>query len=295
MLGAAAGGGFPQWNCACAVCRLAWDGDPRVRPATQASIAVSATADDWVILGAAPDIRQQILQTRELWPRRSGRDSPIAGVVLLGAEVDAMAGLLALRERQSFRLFAAAPVVALLRANPMFAALDPAVVQTVEVPPDTKVDCGAGLTLRLLPIPGKAPLYLEGRAAPEDATYAAIVGDSRATMLAAPACAVVTEAFRAAAMAAEAVFLDGTLYQDDEIVAAGLGAKTARRMGHLPLAGADGSLAQLHDLPGRRILFHINNTNPIHIEGSPERRRVEEAGWEVAFDGMRVKPGERRT
>src|SRR5690242_11958142 len=161
ILGAAAGGGFPQWNCGCRLCRLARAGDPRVRPATQASIAVSGNGRDWVIVGASPDLRQQILGSPALWPATGVRHSPIAGVVLIGGDVDALAGLLVLRERQPFTVYGAQPLLALLEENSIFGVLDRTVVGREPLVPNQPVRCAGGLVLTLLEMPGKVPLYRE--------------------------------------------------------------------------------------------------------------------------------------
>lgn len=292
VLGAAAGGGFPQWNCGCRLCRLAREGDPRVRPATQASVALSGNGTEWVIVGASPDLRQQILQTPQLWPAAGVRHSPIVAVVLLGADIDAMAGLLTLRERQPFTVYAAPPILAILRDNPIFGVLDPAMVTLRPVPAGQPLACGAGLELTLLEMPGKLPLYLEtpgATVAEAGENYAARLAGHGRTALIAPACAEVSPAVRGWLQDADLVFFDGTLFTDDEMIAAGLGAKTGRRMGHLPISGPGGTLEALSGLAGRRILLHINNSNPILLAGSPERQLVEAAGFEIAYDGMEVR------
>ena len=292
VLGSAAGGGVPQWNCRCRICVLARAGDPRVPPRTQACVAISADGERWLLIGAPPDLRQQILATPALAPRHGLRHSPISGVVLINADVDGIAGLLAIRESQAFRLFAPEPMHRLLRTNPVFDVLDPSLVERVTISPRQPIDCGGGLSLSLLPMPGKVPLYLEDRAAaqPEsDPTYAALVEAGGRRALIAPACADITEPVQAAMRQSDVVFFDGTLFTDDEMIRAGVGPKTGRRMGHVSMAGPDGSLARLADLPARRIFIHINNTNPVLIDGGDERRTVEAAGFEVAFDGMEVR------
>lgn len=292
VLGSAAGGGVPQWNCRCRICDLARAGDPRVPPRTQASLAISADAQTWLLIGACPDLRHQILATPALAPRENLRHSPIDGVVLINADVDGVAGLLAIRESQPFRLFAPAPIHQVLMANPVFDVLDPALVERVTVVPLQPIDCGQGLSLCLLPMPGKVPLYLEDRAAvqPEAGpTYAALVEAAGRRVLVAPACADITDEVLAQMRQSDAVFFDGTLFTDDEMIRVGVGRKTGRRMGHVSMSGSDGSLARLADLSMRRIFIHINNTNPVLIEGSDERRQVEAAGFEVAFDGMEVR------
>ena len=291
MLGAAAGGGFPQWNCGCRLCALARSGDPAVRPATQASVAVSGDDVGWLLIGASPDLRQQILQTPSLWPREQARDSPIKSVVLLGGDIDAIAGLLVLRERQDLTIYAPGRLLEILLANPVFAVLDPAIVRRVQVTPMEPIDCGCGIKLTLLPMPGKVPLYLEGADDTEpkpEPTFAAMLQSSGRSLIIAPACADITEGVRQQLRHADVVLFDGTLFTDSEMIDAGLGLRTGRRMGHVSISGPHGTLARLADLPARRILLHINNTNPIWLRDSAERRAVEAAGFEIAYDGMEI-------
>ena len=291
VLGAAAGGGFPQWNCNCEVCRLAWAGDPRVRPRTQAGLAVSAGGGRWTLLNASPDLRAQIAATPALRPRGL-RDSPIAAVVLTGAEIDQTAGLLSLRERSAFALMGTAATLATVADNPMFGALAADVVSRKAIAPGEKFFAGEGLHAELFLVPGKAPLYLEGdnpETAIESAANVGVeVGDGSKRLAYVPGAAAMTSSLRARLERADAILFDGTLYTDDEMIRCGTGQKTGRRMGHMPIEGPDGSLAALVDFPGRKVFVHINNTNPVLVDGSPERRRVEAAGVEVAFDGMEI-------
>jgi len=259
VLGAAAGGGFPQWNCACRLCCLARSGDPRVRPATQASVAISGDGSDWIVIGASPDIRQQILQTPRLWPRAGSRDSPIAAVVLIGGDVDALAGLLALRERQAFTVYAPQPMLDLLEQNRIFDVLDHSLVRRQALAPLQPVECAGGVTLSLIPMPGKVPLYLEERNAdaPEPGpTYAALLEAGGRSVIVAPACADITDTVRRQLRRADLLFFDGTLFTDDEMIAAGLGPKTGRRMGHVPVSGPGGTLEGLADAGPPRPAAH---------------------------------------
>ena len=296
ILGAAAGGGFPQWNCGCPVCRLAWAGDTRVKRRTQASLAITADDPDapgarFVLVNASPDLRQQILSTPALQPRAL-RDSPISAVVLTGAEVDQTAGLLTLRERGPFVLHATEATLDILAANSIFGVLAPNVVSRRPVRAGERFALPGGLEAELFLVPGKAPLYLEGEAPALAAETEANVGleiacgDKRLVFI--PGAAKLTPAVIARVRDADVMLFDGTLYDDDEMIAAGAGTKTGRRMGHMPVGGPDGTLAALEGMARRRILIHINNTNPILIEDSPERRAVEKAGFEVAEDGMRI-------
>jgi pyrroloquinoline quinone biosynthesis protein B len=263
-----------------------------VRPATQISVAISACRERWLVVGASPDLRQQLLQTEMLHPRGTGRDSPVEAVVLISADVDGIAGLLALRERQRLDVFAPRPVMDVLAGNSVFNVLDPELVRFVEMAPLEPVECLGGLRLTLLPMPGKVPLYLEDRASatPDPApTFAALVEANGCRVIVAPGCAAITDTVRAHLACADLLFFDGTVFTDDEMITAGVGTKTGRRMGHVPISGPDGALARLADLKGRRIFLHINNTNPILLEGSPERRQVEAAGFEVSYDGMEIR------
>jgi pyrroloquinoline quinone biosynthesis protein B len=300
ILGAAAGGGSPQWNCNCAVCRLMWAGDPRVKPSTQASIAVTTApngslslADSaFVLINASPDLRQQIIATPALQPHGL-RTSPIAAVVLTGGEVDQIAGLLTLRERGPFALYGTAGTLSTLAANSIFSVLAADVVPRKPVHPDTPFALPGGIEAELFFVPGKTPLYLEGDNPELEAETDANVGielrTNGARLVFIPGAAKVTPAMASRLAQADVVLFDGTLFSDDEMIAAGAGVKTGRRMGHMPVGGPDGTLAALAGLGRRRILIHINNTNPILIEGSPQRRAVEAAGFEVAEDGMRIE------
>ena len=294
VLGAAAGGGFPQWNCGCANCVRARGGDPAARPRTQASVAVSADGAQWLIVGASPDLRQQILANPELAPPPGTRHSPIAAVVLVSADVDGIAGLLVLREQHRFRLFAPANILQVLRENGVFASLDASLVERLEIAPGEPLETGLGLTLTLLAMPGKVPLYQEAaRDAAQAAaapTYAARLEGAGQVCVIAPACADLTDTVLAHLADADILFFDGTLFRDNEMIAAGLGWKTGKRMGHVSVTGPDGALARLGGLKARKIFFHINNSNPMLLDDSPERRTVEAAGFEVSYDGMKVAP-----
>lgn len=292
VLGAAAGGGIPQWNCRCDVCRLAWAGDPRVKPRTQASLAVSADGESWALLNASPDLRAQIQANPSLHPRGDKRGSPIAAVILSGGEIDQTAGLLSLRERSPFALHATAATLAAIADNPMFGALAPDMVTRHAVVPGERFSPVPGIEVELFIVPGKVPLYLEDDDPDTASESAANVGveitSGTARLAYVPGAAAITPAVKERLASADVIMFDGTVLTDDEMIRAGTGSKTGRRMGHMPLDGTGGSLAALADLRARRIFVHINNTNPILIDGSPERLRVEAAGWEVAEDGLKV-------
>jgi len=292
VLGAAAGGGFPQWNCNCEICRLAWAGDKRVRARTQASLAVSGDGERWTLINASPDLRAQIQINPRLQPGGATRGSPIDAVMLTGAEIDQVAGLLSLRERTPFAVIATAATLAVLADNPVFSVLAPDVVRRRAIVPGESFSLGDGIKAELFIVPGKMPLYLEGDNPDTASESAANVGveisDGSKRLVYVPGAANVTPAVHARLARADAVLFDGTVFTDDELIRTGTGTKTGRRMGHMPIEGEGGSLAALAGLASRRIFVHINNTNPILVDGSPERRRVEAAGWEVAEDGLEI-------
>jgi len=245
-----------------------------------------------VIVGASPDLRQQILQTPQLWPVGGPRHSPISAVILLGGDVDALAGLLVLRERQPFTVYAPAALLDLLRQNAIFGVLDPTIVRQMPIQVLQPTILGSGLTITLLEMPGKVPLYLEEQdaVAPEPGpAFAARLEANGRSIIVAPACADINDAVRRQLRDADVLFFDGTLFTDDEMIAAGLGVKAGRRMGHVPVSGPGGTLERLADLSARKILLHINNSNPILLSGSTERRAAEAAGFEVAYDGMEIR------
>jgi pyrroloquinoline quinone biosynthesis protein B len=295
VLGSGGGGGVPQWNCRCRVCRLAWDGDPRVKPRTQSSLAVSADGETWLLLNASIDLRQQILATPALQPKGEGRHSPIAAVLITNADVDHAAGLLALRERQPLMILGARATLDAIGANHIFDVVGHDIVPRRAVALGERFEPLPGLTLELFPAPGKVPLWLEEGEVKTDAigegTVGVAVEAGGRRLVYAPGCARVTDEVHARISRAHALFFDGTLYADDEMIASGLGEKTGRRMGHIPISGRGGTLESLarHDRL-RRIFIHINNSNPILIEGSPEHEHVRAAGWEVAYDGMEIRP-----
>ena len=264
----------------------------RASARTQASLAVSADGERWTLLNAAPDLRAQLAATPALHPRGQLRASPIAATVLTGAEVDQTAGLLNLRERQAFMLAATAETLGILGTNTMFDVLAADVVTRRAIEIGQPFVLPGGLTAELFVVPGKVPLYLE-RGTPQTAAETGAnvgieISADGARLCFVPGAAAVTPVLRARLERADVVLFDGTLFTDDEMIAAGTGEKTGRRMGHMPIDGADGSLDALSGLGKRRIYIHINNTNPILIDGSPQRRAVEAAGWEVAADGLEI-------
>jgi len=303
VLGAAAGGGFPQWNSNAPGCRRARGGDGDARPRTQASVAVSGDGgESWVLLNASPDLRQQIEANEFLWPRGGLRSTSIAAVVLTGGDVDAIAGLLVMRERQPFTIYAAPRVLAVLDANPIFEVLAREIVarEVVELgaPVELRRPDGAscGLRVELFAVPGKVPLYLErpGEApaiAEDGNTVGACVRDGAGKALFfIPGCAAMTPRLAERLRGADAVLFDGTLWRDDEMIRAGLGPKTGLRMGHMSLSGPSGTLAAFAEIDARtKVLIHINNSNPVLLDDSPESAEVRAQGWNVGYDGMRIE------
>ncbi len=293
VLGSAAGGGVPQWNCRCPICALAWAGDPRVAPRTQSSLAVSVDEEHWLLINAAPDLRQQIAGNAALHPRAGLRHTPIGAVLLTNGDVDHVAGLLSLRESQTFSLFSTSRVLDSLADNSVFNVLSPRFVARSAVCLHDTFEPIQGLKVTLFPVPGKVPLWLEN-AEPvigeeTEATVGAILDAGGRRLAYIPGCALVTEALRQQIRYVDALLFDGTVFRDDDLIRAGVGQKTGWRMGHMPMEGEGGSIHALADLAiGQKIFVHLNNTNPALVEGSDERGFVERAGWQIAYDGMKV-------
>jgi len=302
VLGAAAGGGIPQWNCGCTVCRKARNEHPELR-STQASIAISADGGHWFLINASPDLRQQLIETPKLHPKAGTlRHSPISGVILTNGEVDAVAGLLSMREGSPFTIYAHPRVLAILGTNSIFNVLNEKNVrrQPIEVDeafePTLPDGSPSGIDILPFAVSGKGAWYLEGKAHPagDDGTGDTLglrIGDkaSGKYMYFLAACAGVTDDLRARLAGASAIFFDGTVWRDDELVAAGLGNKTGQGMGHIAMSGDSGAIAALAGLDiDRKIFLHINNSNPVLLRDSVERRTAEHAGWQIPTDGMEI-------
>ena len=302
VLGAAAGGGVPQWNCGCEVCRAARDQHPELRR-TQASIAFSADNAHWFLVNASPDLRQQLIATPQLHPRPGAlRHSPISGVILTNGEIDAVTGLLSMREGSPFSIYAHPKVLAILKSNSIFNVLSGNNVRRVPIEMDRTFEptlpdgAGSGIQVVAFTVPGKGAWYLEGKAHPggEDGagdTLGLRIAD-RATgrhFYFIAACAHVTPELKAKLDGAALVFFDGTVWRDDELIAAGLGAKTGQGMGHIAMSGDEGAIAALAGLAiDSKIFLHINNSNPALLAGSRERKLAESAGWQIGADGTEI-------
>lgn len=299
VLGSAAGGGFPQWNCACPCCSEARSGRGRASPRTQDSVAVSADGDAWFLLNASPDILTQINRTFPLQPR-SVRRSPIRAVALSNGDIDHILGLFSLRESHPFVLYSTPAVRrGLAERNAIFRTLERSPDQIIHKPlelgrpaPLTGPDGEeTGLTLTALPAPGKLPIHLAADSRPslEDNVGLLITDERRGQTLAYFSSTSALAPIQPYLRGASAVLFDGTFWSSDELPRLGISTARAEDMAHLPVGGPLGSLAALSESGVRALTFtHINNTNPMLLEGSPERLLVERAGFRVAYDGMVV-------
>jgi len=303
VLGAAAGGGVPQWNCGCPVCRAARVDQPELK-STQCSIAISADGDHWFLINASPDLRQQLIATPQLHPKQGQlRHSPIAGVILTNGEVDAVAGLLSMREGSPFTIYAHPTVLSILKANSIFDVLGEANVKrqpiAIEEPFELLLPDGAPSGIEILPFaaPGKVAWYLRDKTLPGGRSDA--VGDTIGLRIRdkktdkyvvfLAACAHVTDELKARLAGSALLFFDGTVWRDDELIAAGLGQKKGQDMGHIAMSGSEGAIAGLADLAiDRKLFLHINNSNPALLAASQERRILERAGWQIPADGTEI-------
>lgn len=305
VLGSAAGGGFPQWNCNDETTRRLRAGDPRLLPRMQSSLALSADGRRWVLLNASPDLRQQINERRQLQPEPDApkRSSPVAAVVLTNADVDHVAGLLVLRENHAFVIYAHRRMLDVLAENSIFNVLNRDRVARRDLPLDSAsvlLDAAGeslGLQVTAFAVPGKAALWREDDTQPSFGTHEGdtiglairSAGDARDALFYIPGCAAMTNELKARLQGAPLVLFDGTLWRDDEMIVQGVGVKTGLRMGHMSCSGATGSMAAFEQIDVRRKVFiHINNTNPVLIADSPERVEAESRGWEIARDGMEI-------
>jgi pyrroloquinoline quinone biosynthesis protein B len=302
VLGAAAGGGLPQWNCGCSICCTARNDRPELR-STQASIAISLDDTHWFLINASPDLRQQLTATPQLHPKDGRlRHSPIAGVILTNSEVDAVAGLLSLREGWPFTVYAHPRVLAILKSNSIFNVLNEKTVMRQPIAVDETFEPAlpdgtpSGIEVVPFTVPGKGAWYLEGKQHPggedtEGDTLGLRITDKRTGkyFFFLAACARVTPELAARIANAPLVFFDGTVWRDDELIVARLGNKTGQGMGHISMSGEDGAIAALADLHiDKKVFLHINNSNPALLPGSTERQTAEHAGWKIPADGTEI-------
>jgi pyrroloquinoline quinone biosynthesis protein B len=300
VLGSAAGGGFPQWNCGCPNCRGLRAGALQAVPRTQESVAVSTNGAGWFLLNASPEIRQQIESFAELHPR-GPRHSPIEAIVLTNGDLDHTLGLLSLRESHPLVIYATARVRrGFTEGNVLYRTLERFPGQVTWRPLELgrpMALAGADgvdsdLMVEAIHVPGKLPVHLEGLAAPDPEDNVGLhlrAGGPGQCLAYFPAAGGLSSAARRALEEADCVFFDGTFWASDELPAGGLGPRRAEDMAHWPVGGSGGSLAALGRVrASRRIYIHLNNTNPMLREDSDERRQVEAAGWEVAQDGLEI-------
>jgi pyrroloquinoline quinone biosynthesis protein B len=298
VLGSAAGGGFPQWNCGCPNCRGVRSGAVQARARTQESIAVSADGESWFLLNASPEIRSQIESFTGLHPR-APRDSPIQGILITNGDMDHCLGLLSLRESHPLQIYATEQVRrGFTEANSLYVTLQRFAGQVTwrdlklgAVEDLQRLDGrSSGLEVQALAVPGQPPLHLRGRFAPGPEDNIAFRIRDRTNgraMVYLSGVAAITPAVLAAIEGTQCMFFDGTFWAADELIALGLGDKRAEDMAHLPIGGAAGSLAALaHSKVPQRYYIHINNTNPILRDDSAEHAAVKAAGWQVAYDGL---------
>ena len=304
ILGSAAGGGSPQWNCNSSVSRAVRERKAGTSPRTQSSIAVTSNDEEWILFNASPDLGSQILKNQQMHPKKDLRHSPISGVVLTNGDVDHVAGLLTLRERQNLSVYAHNRVHSVLKDNSIFNVLNPDYVDRRELKMNNKFEIkdkdgkGLGLEIEAFEVPGKIALWLEDETKGDD--YGSEDGDTIGLRICSkndnkffyyiPACAKMTGELADRIRDSEVVLFDGTLWQNDEMASSKVGEKTGKRMGHMNNSGDDGSIEAFKKLNVKRKIFiHINTTNPILLEDSQERKIVEQNGWEVSYDGMEIK------
>ena len=291
VLGSAAGGGLPPWNCGGTNSVRARSGDPAVPPRTQPSIALSADGERWSLVNASPDVRQQLAAFPGLHPRPGTRDIPLDQVVVTNADIDHALGLMVMREALPYRVTSTEFVRrALVDHNACFGLIEPA-WGTVGLDEAFPLDREGQLEAKLFPVPGKVPGWLGERERNHaEATVGLRVTDRRSgrRLVYAPGLQELDSGTRAELAAADLRFVDGTFFTADELLAMRPGAPDARTMGHVPISGPDGTLALLSGMAGRSYYVHINNTNPILDAGSKEARQVLDAGVGIASDGLEL-------
>ncbi len=294
VLGSAAGGGYPQWNCLCPVCSLYWQGDGRVQRRTQSSIAASVDQRQWVLVNCSPDIREQIAALPQLQPKSGIRHSPIVSIVLTNGDIDHIGGLLSLREFHAFTVWAGEATLAQLRANPVFGVLNPEFVTFRAIKPNVVFSPLEGVDMKTFDVPGKVPLYREEKETPKVSRNGNTIGlhmeHGGRTASYVPGCGAIDATLLYDLRKTDTLLFDGTLWSDDEMIRTQTGLKSGRRMGHVPVSGGDGAMELLKSLRARKFFVHLNNTNPLLVDGSPERQLATAGGWTVSHDGMEIDP-----
>jgi len=305
VLGSAAGGGFPQWNCACRNCSRLRDGTLRGRARTQVQLAVSPDGSAWFLLNASPDLRQQLAAHSEFAPKGASRSTPISAILLTSADVDCVMGLLHLREFQPLRIYSTLAVRRILtednslfrtlaRSNPPsrweVLPLDRLIPLAAQGPAGAKVN----LFCKAVPLNGSFPDYVSDHLRSSLPEEEAVIGlqlvQGEKRFFYAPSLPGRGEDWKRRISESHLALLDGTFWTDDELIKIKSSGKTARQMGHLPLSGVSGLLGQLQSAHQTRcVLIHLNNTNPILDEESAEHRALLAAGREIAFDGMELE------
>jgi len=300
ILGSAAGGGFPQWNCNCRHCASSRAGTFKGKSRTQTQVAISNDAGSWFLLNTSPDLRLQIETTPALHPRNAGRDSPIAGVVLTSGDIDQIAGLLSLRELQPFRIYCTSSIRRILQEdNSVFAMLNrvPNQVSWTEINSDgsfpllTMAGNDSGICCTAFSLGDRYPAYVSRERTAslkrEEALLGLMVESSSGGRFAyMPAVPAMDDSLLQRLEAADLLLFDGTFWSDDELIRVQGSGSTAQEMGHIPVSGAGGSLRRLAGIRRpRKVFVHVNNTNPMLDESGPEYAEVRAAGWEVAEDG----------
>jgi pyrroloquinoline quinone biosynthesis protein B len=291
ILGSAAGGGFPQWNCNCATCTAARDSSVAATPRTQSSIAVRSEKGPWFLINASPDLRQQLADLPGE-PNGQLRDSRVAGVLLTDAEIDHTAGLLLMRESNvPLQIYSSEQVRDALTVDyPVLTMLDRYCgIRWSRLEPGETVVLGDTLEVDAFPTGGDVPLYVNGDGGPTALGLTITDRETGGVLTYAPALEAINDGISERFGRSDCVFVDGTFWTANELVELGLAERNAYAMGHMPLSGPDGSLATFEKLPARTVLVHVNNTNPILIDDSPERAIVDHSGIDVGYDGMEVE------
>jgi pyrroloquinoline quinone biosynthesis protein B len=301
IAGSAAGGAFPQWNCACPNCAALRAGKFRGKARTQTQVAISGDSASWFLLGASPDLRTQIEAASELHPREGLRQSPISGAVLLNADIDHVLGLLLMRELQPLHVYATKSIRRIVSEdNSMFAMLRrvPDQVTWTDFAPGKAFEVGcksSGIRCRAISLATHFPAYVSQQRQLGSKAYEASLGlivesPSGKRLAYMPAVPEISGELLEEFDAADVLLFDGTFWTDDELIRIQGSAQTARQMGHVPVSSAEGSLAKLAQVKRpRKIYLHINNTNPMLNEAGPEFRQVRESGWEIAEDGWQFE------